>query len=385
METFVSYLIRSLLISGLMLGYYHTVLRNRKLHSFNRVWLLTALLASLVLPLVRVGWLTWHSSARQSLIVISTHPHPAGAQPFQLMTIVLLAGTVVSTLLLAILILRILRVYNLKRGHRTRDLEGCTLIEVRDHRAPFSFMKNLFWQEDADIHDPVCRKILDHELAHIRGGHTYDNLFAQTLAAIFWINPFYWLIRRELQMVHEFIADASSIATGDTETFALILLQSYDNGRYLDPSHHFFHSPIKRRLFMISSSKTPSGLRAVLALPLLLGVMALACSKEQSTPAQQTKIKQLNFKMLKLKLRKDSIDVRIAGQLNKELIFYLAQKGGTDSFRLNVQEDPLRQKSAWDRVVEIEPQPKTGSGDIEYGPSDVKVVQESPPPPPKKN
>jgi len=64
MEPLVSYLIRSLLISGLMLGYYLLVLRNRKLHAFNRVWLLSSLLASLVLPLIRVKWLTWHSPPR---------------------------------------------------------------------------------------------------------------------------------------------------------------------------------------------------------------------------------------------------------------------------------------------------------------------------------
>ena len=40
MDTFLSYLIRSTLISGLMLGYYFAVLRNRKLHAFSRIWLL---------------------------------------------------------------------------------------------------------------------------------------------------------------------------------------------------------------------------------------------------------------------------------------------------------------------------------------------------------
>ena len=288
MDTLLSYLIRSLLVSGLMLGYYLAVLRNRKLHAFNRVWLLSSLLASVALPLIRVGWLTWHSAAPSSIVtfVAGTGAHPVAAKTIPVWIVVILAGGLVSSVLLSILLIRVLRVYRLKQGHRMQRLEGCTLIEIQDRRAPFSFGKNLFWQEGADLSDPVNRKILDHELAHIRGGHTYDILFAQTVAAVLWFNPFYWLIRRELQMVHEFIADGASVATGDTETFAQMLLRAYDDGRYLDPSHHFFHSPIKRRLRMINSSKPPSGLRKLLVLPILLAVMVLACSKEQNAPAQ---------------------------------------------------------------------------------------------------
>jgi hypothetical protein len=313
MDTLASYLIRSLLISGLMLGYYLTVLRNRKLHAFNRAWLLSSLLASLVLPLIHVDWLTWHLVARSPIagLVAGTGTHPAVSRTFPVWIVLLPAGAVVSAVLLAILFIRIWRVYRLKRGRHIQRLEGCMLVEVQDKRAPFSFLNHLFWQEGADIREPIHRKIFDHELAHIRGGHTYDILFAQTLAALLWFNPFYWLIRRELQMVHEFIADGASIATGDTEAFAQMLLQAYDDGRYLDPSHHFFHSPIKRRLRMISSSQPPSGLRKALAVPVLLAVMVLACSKEQNAPAQITK--PLSVSIVKqLKIMRDSVQYSIS-------------------------------------------------------------------------
>src|SRR5580658_1508273 len=318
MDTLLSYLIRSLLISGLMLGYYLAVLRNRKLHAFNRAWLLSSLLASLVLPLIHVNWLTWHSAARSSVITTIV-AHPGVAKAFPVWTIVLLTCIVLSAVLLAILAIRIVRVYRLKRGRRIQRLEGCMLVEVQDKRAPFTFLNNLFWQEGVDIGEPIHRKIFDHELAHIRGGHTYDILFAQTLAAVLWFNPFYWLIRRELQMVHEFIADEASIATGDTEAFAQMLLQAYDDGRYLDPSHQFFHSPIKRRLRMISSTKPPSGLRKALALPVLLLVMVLACSKEQNAPAQATKPLSATL-ALKYKIFRDSIQVKFGTGFKKVVL-----------------------------------------------------------------
>jgi beta-lactamase regulating signal transducer with metallopeptidase domain len=366
MDTFVSWLIRSALISGLMLAYYHGVLRNRKLHAFNRVWLLTALLASLVLPLIPVNFLTWHSAAPPQVIT-TLEAHPAGAKAFPVMTIVLIAGAVVSALLLSILVIRIWRVYRLKRHHHVQRLEGCMLIEIQDRRAPFSFLKNLFWKEGADIHDPFHRKILDHELAHIRGGHTLDILLAQTLSAVFWMNPFYWLIRRELFMVHEFIADDASIAAGDTETFAWMLLQAYDDGRYLDPSHHFFHSPIKRRLLMISSSKSPSRWRMAMALPILLAVMALACSKEQSAPAPITKPLSLTL----AKITRDSIQVAFAPALKRVLINGIAKANKTDQVA-HITLDTLGMKVQMDVSPGAE---VTGTNDRKPPP---------PPPPPAK-
>jgi hypothetical protein len=300
--------------------------------------------------------------------------HPAAGPAFSASAIAFAVCASVSMVLLAILGFRIRRIYRLKQSRPGQRIGGCMLIEVRDRRAPFSFLKNLFWQEGADIHDPVQRKILDHELAHIRGGHTYDNLFAQTLAAVFWMNPFYWLIRRELQMVHEFIADDASVAAGDTETFALMLLRAYDDGRYLDPSHHFIHSPIKRRLRMISSSKPPSGLWKALALPVLLAGVVLACSKEQSAPATaQIKIPlQVKFSQ-GLKLSKDSVRIVFDPAFKKVLLTGIA-KANKDGQVVHLSYDTLGTKLKVDLSPGIEVEGKDG-----------KTPPPPPPPPPAQN
>ena len=368
MEPLVIYLIRSLLVSGLMLGYYALVLRNGRSHAFNRVWLLMTMLASVVLPLVRVGWLTWHSAQVQRAVVLGAGSHPAGTAVFPALTLVLGIDGAVGLVLLAILGFRIASVYRTKWRYPRKSMEGCCVIEVPDRRAPFSFLSNLFWQKGADISDPVQRKIFDHELAHIRGGHSYDMLFAQILTSVYWMNPFFWLIRRELQMVHEFIADGASVGVGDTETFARMLLLAYDGGRYFDPSHHFFHSPIKRRLRMISSSKPPSRLWKALALPILLGVVVLACSKEQSAPAaQQTKPFSLKLKE-GLKLQLDSaVQLKLSSQIKQVFLVAMTKKDGHS----HVDLDTLGIKANLD-LVQVEGQ----AGKSEKVP---------PPPPPQPN
>jgi hypothetical protein len=285
MDTFVSYLIRSVSVSGLLLIYYLLVLRNRRLHSFNRLYLLGTLLVSLVLPLIQLHWRPFHGPESQPLdnLIARIAPHHT-TQPALPVTIIVLGVYLsISAALLLVLTGRIMRLYRFKKRHTARRMAGYDLIEINDPQAPFSFLNNLFWQQGADCEDPVNRRIFNHELAHIRGRHTYDNLFTHFLACLFWINPFYWLVRRELSMIHEFIADGACVADGDTESFATMLLHAYDEGRYLDPSHSFFHSPIKRRLVMITSSNHSSRhlLRKALVLPALLAVMILSCSKEQ--------------------------------------------------------------------------------------------------------
>ena len=365
METLVYYLIRSVLVSGLLLGFYYGVLRNRKMHSYNRVFLLMTLAAGVLLPLVRLPWLNFHKAAGLAR-VSGAAAQPAKTTGMPVTTILLLVGGCISVGLLVVLAFRIARLYRLRRQHRPVPMEECYLIEVQDRRAPFSFLNNLFWQRGADIHDPVNRKIFDHELAHIRGRHTYDNVFAQSLAAVFWMNPFYWLILRELTMVHEFIADDASIATGDTETFARMLLQAYDDGRYLDPTHRFFHSPIKRRLLMISTSKRPSGWRKWLALPVLLAVMALSCSKEQG--ADTFKPDNRTAALAPPRIEKDGnpfqwdsvkLSVKGADARQIKIVYLVGLKLSKDSIKAYKQ-DILAKAKAQEIILEDNPIQVTG-------------------------
>ena len=160
-------------------------------------------------------------------------------------------------------------------------MDGYYVIETDLKQAPFCFLNNLFWRRSISRCDENGEMIFVHELTHIQQKHTYDKLFAQIMLCFFWTNPFYWLIQRELNQIHEFIADSKAIKDGDTASFARMLLHAHNEGRYLNPSHSFFHSSIKRRLIMITTSKnTPySHLRRVLVLPITLLALIFSCTK----------------------------------------------------------------------------------------------------------
>jgi N-acetylmuramoyl-L-alanine amidase len=137
--------------------------------------------------------------------------------------------------------------------------------------------------------------ILRHELAHIEQGHTWDKLVSQLLSCIFWMNPFYWMIQKELAMVHEFIADEQAIVNnndnmeedGHTAAFAKMLLGVHNCTGYLHPEHYFFSSPIKRRLTMLQTNKSvrASVLRRMAVLPLIGGSILIFAFSPKVAPS----------------------------------------------------------------------------------------------------
>lgn len=281
MATLLSYIIKSMVASGLLYTYYQLALRNKKFHGYNRWYLLLTVLISLVIPLVHIPWYPIQKTASPALnSILSLLSARHIEQPAALSVtgrILLGSAGAISLLLLGLMLSKILAIYRLKKKHTNTRVQNINFIETDNSQAPFSFFNNLFWKEGMPT-TGQGEKIFDHELAHIRQGHSYDKLFTQTVACICWVNPFYWLIQRELNMVHEFIADGHSIPDGDTASFALMLLQSYDHGAYLTPTHSFYHSPVKRRLHMIAApNHTPySPVRKLLALPLMVMLLAFS-------------------------------------------------------------------------------------------------------------
>ena len=114
------------------------------------------------------------------------------------------------------------------------------------------------------------------------------------------MNPFNWIIQKELQNIHEFIADRDAVGTGEVDVFAKMLLQTYYGNHFLNPSHSFYYSSIKRRIIMLTTSNVPkyAYLRKVAVLPMLAFILALFSiqlsaqeAKENKAEAQSTAAK----------------------------------------------------------------------------------------------
>lgn len=286
MDSLLFYLIRCVLVSGMLTGYYVLVLRGRRMHGFNRVYLLSSVVLALILPLVRIHWAPWirDDSGAVQRVWIRMSPARAGSGNVFWWLPGLGVCLLVSGVLLVGSIRKIRGIFALKRISRCTRMDDYELVETEAPGTPFSFLRSLFWRSGMDMEDVVNAKMLAHELAHIRGRHSWDILGMQAVLCLYWMNPLFWYIRHELNLVLEFEADAAAGAEGDPGMLAEMLLQAYAGGSYHPTlSNAFFHSPIKRRLVMITNNNGSGRIwmrKAFVAPVLVAAVLFFACTKD---------------------------------------------------------------------------------------------------------
>jgi hypothetical protein len=283
------YVLKSIFISGIFMGYYLVALRNKSFHSYNRFYLLLSMAGSLLIPFFNFSWFTIEKKAipvsSLQLNFIATPVADNTATAFSWLNVAIYLTIGISLFLIAFFSINVIKVYQLKRRSPILKMDGIDFIYTNLEHAPFSFLNNLFWKESISMDEEYGKKIFKHELTHIRQKHSFDIIFCQVINAVFWMNPFNWLIQKELKAIHEFIADKEAVGNNNVEDFVKLLLQAHYGKHFLSPTHAFYYSSIKRRLIMLTTSnKTTWGLlRKLLVLPLILvAVAALSVSTIES-------------------------------------------------------------------------------------------------------
>ncbi|TAD87317.1 MAG: TonB family protein [Bacteroidetes bacterium] len=271
MHPILLYLLKMMLCSGILFGYYRVALYNERFHQWNRFYLLGAMLLSIVVPLVEIPLVA--AEQPQSLIyVIEILPATIVAKAGRIITteqIIWAAAGLVSFALLVRLAWGLyLTIYKPYRNGEVSSREDIDVVITDAPSAPYSFFRLLFWRSNMDPDSPHGKRVLLHELTHIREKHSADKLFVELLLVLCWFNPFFWLIRKELYVIHEFLADRNAIEANNGTAFAEMILQTINAGHLSPLTNPFFSSHLKRRLKMITTSKKPqfSYLRRITAL-----------------------------------------------------------------------------------------------------------------------
>ena len=180
----------------------------------------------------------------------------------------------------------ILAVASIKRHAVKQQLPEAMLYITDSESAPFSFFRNIFWRRDISPDTEEGRCVLRHELHHVNARHSWDKAFMQIVLCAFWINPIFWLIRREIHMIHEFEADRASVKDNDASLLAAMILCTAYPYRELAGVNAFFKSPVKRRLMMLSRANPASlaYIRRLLTLPIAITVFAIWVFRAEATP-----------------------------------------------------------------------------------------------------
>ena len=295
METLFIYLIKVFVCSGVMFLYYKLFLKDRTFHHYNRFYLLAVLLISLGLPFLKISYFTIEVNSDIYLLInkiqnfntAKTLNHDFFYFPF-----IACAAGLASVFFLIKLLFGIVKIQQLKKNFTKENFEGINFYQTNLQEAPFSFFRNLFWKDSIHIQSDLGRQILKHEMVHIEQKHSRDRILVEIITAIFWFNPVFYLIKKEISLIHEYLADKKAVKNSDTRAFAQMLLASHFSGKEFQATSPFLSSNLKKRLTMLKKSKTKYGYaRKILALPLLFAVtfiyMISAKNKEISDTNQE--------------------------------------------------------------------------------------------------
>jgi len=295
----ITYILKTILISGIFLAYYWIALRDKKFHFYNRFYLLTASIMSLVIPLLKFDWFLVEKpviySSNEIVQFILPISNVNKSVQYDWVDYSLVIAGIVAITLFSILLLNVIKIQLLKRKSDVTQMEGFDFINTNDDNAPFSFLNNLFWKQSISLQEEGGQQIFKHEITHIQQKHTLDRIYSQIVTSIFWMNPFNWVIQKELVTIHEFIADESAVGDSNVEAFAKMLLQTHYGNHFLNPTHQFFYSSIKRRLTMLTKSTNTkySYLRRVMVLPILIATVCLVSIKVNATERIENKVNEI--------------------------------------------------------------------------------------------
>ena len=286
MGIFFVYILKSSVCLAMFYLFYRLLLSKETFHRFNRVALLGVLVLSFLVPLVEV----------------TSHEYSEMSQPFLSLEEMLLMADIESggvleetsvsfpwrALMLLLYVLGILffvvrhlwsldRMLRLLRASDKESLDGGITLYIHENKevAPFSWMKNIAVSK-FDLEESRDA-VLTHERAHVHNLHSWDLLLAEVGVFFQWFNPAAWLLKQELQAIHEYEADEWVIKNGiDAKRYQLLLIKKAVGARLYSIANSFNHSSLKKRITMMIKKKSNPWARLKYAYVLPLATVAVA-------------------------------------------------------------------------------------------------------------
>lgn len=194
-----------------------------------------------------------------------------------------LAGVVALLVRLAV---QAFSLYRLIVRMPEKEINGVCVKCLNDPSGPFSFFGWIFMNPAAVKEDEIS-EILTHEMAHVKQHHSVDVLLAEMVSICCWMNPFAWLLKREVRLNLEFLADRKVMEAGfATKSYQYHLLGLAYNHKY-GLSNNFNFSHLKQRIIMMNKKKSNATVHikyALFVLPAFALLVAgnISCSQDAS-------------------------------------------------------------------------------------------------------
>ncbi|NPA35383.1 MAG: M56 family metallopeptidase [Chlorobi bacterium] len=268
MEFLINFLFESGVSIALLTTVYLFFLRRETFFKQNRIFLITTILFSLLLPFFKLPVPSQQMPVMLPEVTVAPYTDIVGSfmvyggilsdsfsrvvSATSILGYVYLTG---ALLFFAIFLTRVVQILMLIRKGGVEEKDGYKQVVLEGSFSPFSFLNYVFVSK-GDENDANTKKMLLHELEHIRQGHTVDVIILEILTVFQWFNPFLWLLKRMVRENHEFLADRAVLSKGVNRGVYKQLLLHQHVGRQYVISNSFNYSLIKNRMKMMSKMQS---------------------------------------------------------------------------------------------------------------------------------
>lgn len=166
---------------------------------------------------------------------------------------------------------------------RKQEVEGITVHLLRGEGSPFSFFRWVFMYPST-MEGKQLHEVMVHECTHVSGLHSLDTLFSELFSIACWFNPFAWLMKQEVRMNLEYLADESVLSDGNARKsyqYHLLGLAYRQSNESTKIANNFNLLPLKKRIKMMNKRRTSEiGKAKYLLFAPLAGVLLMVSNIE---------------------------------------------------------------------------------------------------------
>jgi len=226
------YILECIAFQLVFLIIYDLFLKRETFFQWNRLYLISTYIISLVLPWIKIEAMkTTMPEAFQAYpeflwnandMVITAIAAEETTFHISWEYALLFGGMFLATLFFTY---KLYQIYSLKQKGEIQYFKDFTRIIISNSSMAFSFFKSIFLGDKVIAKDH--ESIVKHELVHIRQRHSYDLLFFELMRILGWFNPLVYVYQSRVSELHEFIADAQVAKTNKKAQYEFLLSQVF--------------------------------------------------------------------------------------------------------------------------------------------------------------
>ncbi|WP_460217736.1 M56 family metallopeptidase [Psychroserpens sp. MEBiC05023] len=257
--------------------FYKLILEQSSIHQFKRFYLLSSVILALIIPSITlveyIDPIMTNPLDLSTIPTLDTIESLPKETPLDFLLNILWSIYSIGALLFLIKFgFNLYRIISRIQNNPKQKSEHFINVLVENLKIPHTFFSFIFLNKKKFEHNTIPQEILLHEQTHAKQKHSIDILILEILQILFWFNPLVYLLKKDIKLNHEFLADQAVLNSGiQPATYQTMLLAYSSKAPDQQLANAINYSSIKKR-FTIMKTQTPKQsvwVRTLFLLPLV--------------------------------------------------------------------------------------------------------------------